>query len=138
MERFVLPIGQNPLQTRADVERALHQLLEPVKGRFTEGNAGLHLGDFAAHYGEASAYMEAFSRMLWGLAPLWSQGGGEEYLPLFRRGLVCGTDPDHPAYWGAVADYDQKIVEMAAIALTLLLCGERLKLSRTEAQNLHR
>ena len=138
MERFVLPIGQNPLQTRADVERALHQLLEPVKGRFTEGNAGLHLGDFAAHYGEASAYMEAFSRMLWGLAPLWSQGGGEEYLPLFRRGLVCGTDPDHPAYWGAVADCDQKIVEMAAIALTLLLCGERLKLSRTEAQNLHR
>ena len=76
--------------------------------------------------------------MLWGLAPLWSQGGGEEYLPLFRQGLVCGTDPNHPAYWGAVADYDQKIVEMAAIALTLLLCGERLKLSQTEARNLHR
>ena len=102
------------------------------------GIAGLHLGDFAAHYGEASAHMEAFSRMLWGLAPLWSQGGGEEYLPLFRQGLVCGTDPNHPAYWGAVADYDQKIVEMAAIALTLLLCGERLKLSQTEARNLHR
>ena len=102
------------------------------------GIAGLHLGDFAAHYGEASAHMEAFSRMLWGLAPLWSQEGGEEYLPLFRQGLVCGTDPDHPAYWGAVADYDQKIVEMAAIALTLLLCGERLKLSQTEARNLHR
>ena len=138
MEYCKLPIRQNSLKTRTDVERALHQLLEPVKGRFTEGNAGLHLGDFAAHYGEASAHMEAFSRMLWGLAPLWSQGGGEEYLPLFRQGLVCGTDPDHPAYWGAVADYDQKIVEMAAIALTLLLCGERLKLSQTEARNLHR
>ena len=138
MEYCKLPIRQNSLKTRTDVERALHQLLEPVKGRFTEGNAGLHLGDFAAHYGEASAHMEAFSRMLWGLAPLWSQGGGEEYLPLFRQGLVCGTDPNHPAYWGAVADYDQKIVEMAAIALTLLLCGERLKLSQTEARNLHR
>ena len=102
------------------------------------GIAELHLGDFAAHYGEASAHMEAFSRMLWGLAPLWSQGGGEEYLPLFRQGLVCGADPNHPAYWGAVADYDQKIVEMAAIALTLLLCGERLKLSQTEVRNLHR
>ena len=105
-----------PLRTRADVERALLQLLEPVKDRFTEGNAGLHLGDFAAHYGERSARMEAFSRMLWGLAPLWSQGGGLKYLPLFREGLANGTDPEHPAYWGPVAGCDQKIVEMAAIA----------------------
>lgn len=87
-------LSQNPLRTRADTERALLRILEPVKGRFTAGNAGLHLGDFAAHYGENSAHMEAFSRMLWG------QGGGGEYLPLFRRGLVNGTDPDHPAYWG--------------------------------------
>ena len=133
-----LPIQQNPLRTRADVERALLQLLEPVKGRFTEGNAGLHLGGFAAHYGERSARMEAFSRMLWGLAPLWSQGGGLEYLPLFREGLVNGADPEHPAYWGPVADCDQKIVEMAAIATTLMLCGERLAPSEREARNLHR
>lgn len=131
-------LSQNPLRTRADVERALMQILEPVKGRFTEGYAGLHLGDFSAHYGEASAHMEAFSRMLWGLAPLWSQGGGGDYLPLFRQGLVNGTDPDHPGYWGPVADYDQKIVEMAAIALTLMLCGERLALSPREGENLRR
>ena len=131
-------LSQNPLRTRADAEEALLQILEPIKGRFTAGNAGLRLGNFAAHYGEASAQMEAFSRMLWGLAPLWSQGGGAEYLPLFRQGLVNGTDPDHPAYWGAVGDYDQKIVEMAAVALTLMLCGERLDLSPREAENLHR
>lgn len=110
-------LSQNPLRTRADVERALLQILEPVKGRFTRGYTGLHLGNFAAHYGEASAHMEAFSRMLWGLAPLWSQGGGGEYVPLFRQGLVNGVNLDHPACWGAVKDCDQKIVEMAAIAL---------------------
>ena len=109
-----------------------------MKDRFTEGCAGLHLGDFAAHYGEGAAHMEAFSRMLWGLAPLWSQGGGMECLPLFRQGLVNGTDPDHPAYWGPVRDYDQKIVEMAAIAVTLMLCGKKLALSSQEAKNLHR
>lgn len=108
------------------MERALLQLLEPVKDRFTEGNAGLHLGDFAVHYGERSARMEAFSRVLWGLAPLWSQGGGLEYLPLFREGLANGTDLEHPAYWGPVAGCGQKIVEMAAIATTLMLCGGRL------------
>ena len=138
MERFDLPIHQNPLRTRGDVERALLQLLEPVKGRFTPGNAGLHLGNHAAHYGENSARMEAFSRMLWGLAPLWSRGGGQEYVPLFRAGLVHGTDPSHPAYWGEPFDCDQKIVEMAAISVTLMLCGDRLALSEREARNLHR
>ncbi|MCI9241912.1 MAG: DUF2264 domain-containing protein [Lawsonibacter sp.] len=123
-----------PLRTRADVERALLQLLEPVKDRFTEGNAGLHLGDFAVHYGERSARMEAFSRMLWGLAPLWSQGGGLKYLPLFREGLANGTDLEHPAYWGPVAGCDQKIVEMDAIATTLMLCGGRLAPSEREAR----
>ncbi len=136
MERFDL--SQNPLRTRNDVERALLQILEPVRGRFTAGYTGLHLGDFAAHYGESSAHMEAFSRMLWGLAPLWSQGGGADWLPLFRQGLVNGADPNHPACWGPVGDCDQKIVEMASIALTLMLCHEKMEFTPKEAQNLHR
>ena len=136
MERFDL--SQNPLRTRNDVERALLQILEPVRERFTAGNAGLHLGDFAAHYGESSAHMEAFSRMLWGLAPLWSQGGGADWLPLFRQGLVNGADPNHPACWGPVGDCDQKIVEMASIALTLMLCHEKMEFTPKEAQTLHR
>lgn len=56
------------------------QPLEPIKNRFTAGNARLHLGDHGAHYGENSAGMEAFSRTLWGLVPLWSQGGGTPLL----------------------------------------------------------
>lgn len=136
MSLFELPIHQNPLRTRADVAEALCQLLSPAEAHFTPGQAGFHLGDFAAHYGENSAKVEAFSRMLWGLAPLWAAGGGREYLPAFRAGLVHGTDPAHPAYWGDVFDYDQKIVEMAAIALTLLLCGKDLALNAEEAHNL--
>ena len=85
MNRFDLPIHKNPLRTRGDVERALLQLLEPVRGRFTGGGAGLWLGGHAAHYGAGSARMEAFSRMLWGLAPLWAAGGGEEWLPQIGR-----------------------------------------------------
>ena len=42
MACFELPIHQNPLRTRKDVERALLQLLEPVKGRFTAGTAAEH------------------------------------------------------------------------------------------------
>lgn len=137
MQHFDLPAHQNPLRIRADVAEALRQLLAPVEAHFTPGCAGLRLGAFAAHYGEHSAGMEAFSRMLWGLAPLWTAGGGREYLPAFRAGLVHGTDPEHPAYWGKVFDYDQKIVEMAAISLVLLLCGKELALSDKEAHDLH-
>ena len=129
-------IAHDPLRTRSDVERALLQLLEPLEPYFTEGDAGLHLGDFGVHYGGGPARMEAFSRPLWGLAPYWA-GGGEAWLGRFRRGLVNGADPHHPAYWGEVSDCDQKIVEMAAIALTLLLCGDRLALDVREASNLH-
>lgn len=67
MACFDLPIHQNPLRTRGVVERALLQLLEPIKGRITAGNAGLHLNAHVTRYGENSARMEAFSRMLWGL-----------------------------------------------------------------------
>lgn len=137
MPLFDLPIHQNPLRTRADVERALLQILAPVEGHFTGGNSGLHLGDFGAHYGGKSIEMEAFSRMLWGLAPLWAAGGGREYLTAFREGLINGTNPSHSAYWGEVFDYDQKIVEMAAIALTLLLCGKDMAFTEAEAHNLH-
>ena len=128
---------KNPLRTRGDVERALTELLEPVMVRFTDGDAGLDLGAFAAHYGGDAARVEAFSRMFWGLGPLWAHGGGDRFFARFRRGLVNGTDPDHPAYWGTVGDCDQKIVEMASIALTLLLDGDRLALTDREARNLH-
>lgn len=127
---------ENPLRTRGDVERALLALLEPIGDRFTEGDAGLELGAFAAHYGSDAARMEAFSRMLWGLGPLWANGENSGWFERFRRGIINGTDPKHPGYWGEVTDCDQKIVEMASIALTLLLNGKRLALSGPEIANL--
>lgn len=137
MQKFDLPIYQNPLRSRRDVENALLSLMTPVLPHFTDGDAGLHLGDSGAHYGEDSIRMEAFSRMLWGLAPLWTQSPETRMFEHFRHGLINGTDPAHPAYWGEVRDCDQKIVEMAAIALTLMLNGDRLALNEQESKNLH-
>lgn len=125
------------LRTRADVERVLLAMLEPILPHFTAGDAGLDLGAFSAHYGADAARVESFSRMLWGLAPLWAHSGETRFFERFRRGLVNGTDPAHPAYWGSVGDCDQKIVEMASISLTLLLDGARLALSERESANLH-
>lgn len=72
--------------------------------------------------------------MLWGLGPLFSQQNEtlpeeakqeiEEWKVLTRNGLIHGTDPDHDEYWLDVWDYDQKMVEMAAISNALLLAPE--------------
>jgi hypothetical protein len=41
-------------------------------------------------------------------------------------GLLAGTDPDNPGYWGAITDYDQRIVEASDVALGLWLGRETL------------
>ena len=45
--------------------------------------------------------MEAFSRPLWALGPLWAGGGrADDFLAIYQKGLANGTDPQSPEYWG--------------------------------------
>ena len=46
---------------------------------------------------------------------------------LLARGLADATNPRHPAWWGDIADRDQRIVEAAEIATALWLGGARLR-----------
>ncbi|GAE09662.1 hypothetical protein JCM10914_6036 [Paenibacillus sp. JCM 10914] len=54
-------------------------------------------------------------------------------------GIRAGTDPDHEEYWGAVSDYDQRLVEMAVFGLALALVPDRIwgPLSKQERSNLY-
>ena len=45
---------------------------------------------------------------------------------LLRQGVLTGTNPESPDYWGDVADYDQRIVEAADVALLLWLTQKEL------------
>lgn len=114
----------NPLTTRDDLTASLESLFRPLEDRFTPGDAGLALGETAAHYPPRVAAFEGFSRVLWGLAPLIAGGGASPLTEKVLRGLTHGADPDHPAFWGVGGDSDQRQVEMAAIALSLLLKPE--------------
>jgi hypothetical protein len=115
------PLHGNPLQTRADVERALHDLFNPLLPFFSEGGARVRLDGAAAHFDRAAADLEGFARPLWGLTPLAAGGGAFDHWALYRRGLANGTDPKHPEYWGQVNSTDQRMVELAAIGFTLRL-----------------
>lgn len=123
-------LKHNPLLTYEDLETSLIQLLQPVyhvmaqqqtPGRF-------HLSDSGSVYGEDRRAVEGFLRTLWGLGPLFSHPAKtRQYSQLFAQaneGILAGTDPDSPFYWGELTDYDQLFVEMGALATYLILTKE--------------
>lgn len=127
------------LNTRKDFEALARKLLDPLLPLYSEGCARLQIGDTGASYCRDTIQMEGFSRILWALAPLL-QGGGEapELTRIYQKGLVSGTDPESPEYWGNPGDYDQLFVEMAAIACAILEVPQTFwePLSDKEKQNL--
>lgn len=124
------------VSTRRDLARLLLDWVRPLKPLYSPGCAMIHIGNTAAHYGEKSARMEGYTRVLWGLAPLFATENKDlsmaelaevtEWTRICREGLIHGTDASHPEYWGEVYDYDQKMVEMAAIATALLLAPDKM------------
>lgn len=133
--------AENPLRTRGDVARLARDLIEPLLPCLSEGKARLHLGDSGAVYDAAIAGMEGFSRVLWALVPMLAGHcpEAEDLWPLWREGILHGTDPDHPEYWGDIGDFDQRMVEMAVMGMALNMIPERFyfDLPKAGRRNLH-
>lgn len=111
------------LQTKQEFQDWMMGVLEPLIPFYSEGKARLFLGDTKAVYPQDSIELEAFSRPLWALVPFW-RGGGKGFEEIYQEGLGHGTDPAHEEYWGGFQDYDQRFVEMAAIACGLIFAPE--------------
>lgn len=128
------PFITNPLQTRADLQQAVVDLFQPLKPYFSAGAAQVQIGFTGAHFDDTATGLEGFARPLWGLVPLTAGGGDFADWALYRQGLIHGTNPDHPEYWGIPHDYDQRLVEMAAIGMALLLIPEQIWTPLTPVQ----
>lgn len=116
----------NPLETRNDVVEALQQQLEPLMPAFTKDNARVSLADSGAVFNMEAAELEGFARPLWGIVPFVYGGGDFKHWNVYRNGLSNGTNPNHPEYWGDVTDYDQHLVELAAIGFALCFVPEHI------------
>lgn len=129
-------LKQNPLKNRKDIVSALEELLYPLKGRYTE--SGIDLIATGVGYGEKTAKVETMLRLLWGLVPLEASGEHHEQSQKVLNGIINGTNPKHSDYWGEIQDYDQLIVEMAAIGYMLLLAPKTFwsPLNDQQKQNL--
>ncbi len=131
MYRF---LSDNPLKTRDDVAASLVSMLDQCTDHLTPAGAGLFVGNSSAHYSGHIALFEGWSRLLWGVVPLRKGGyawNGEAH---HAQGFATGPDPQDSEYWGDIQDHDQRIVEMAAMSLALLLCREVYWEPLTEAQ----
>ncbi len=105
----------------------LEKIIAPIKQFYTPECAGLKLGNTGVHYGDHIAQMEGFSRILWGIAPIWAGGGDfDDFSEIYVKGLTAGTDPNSSEYWGEMNNCDQKFVEFAAIALALMISPEKV------------
>lgn len=130
---------ESDFSTKQAAQRALLDVLDPLKPFYGESCARLYVGVTSAHYENDTIPMEAFARPLWGLVPFWAGGGRDErFEEIYRKGLAAGTDPEHPDYWHTCRDYDQKFCEMAAIAFGMLFCPDKVwdPLSDREKDNL--
>jgi hypothetical protein len=119
-------LATNPIQTRADLERALHDLVEPLLPFFSPGGALVTLSGCSSIHSPVTEGMEAFTRPLWGLVPLTVGGGSCAYWEAYRRGLEHGTDPAHPEYWGCPSTGSLHHVEMAVIGFALAMVPEHI------------
>ena len=115
------------LNSKKDFIDCLDHIVDPLKGYYTEGKAGIKCGNTGVMYGEKVARLEGFARVLWGLLPLWA-GGYEknEFAEMYREGIANGTNPKHSEYWGEITDYNQRMVEAAPIGFGLLMAPDKI------------
>lgn len=98
----------------------------------TPNGAGARFPGLPSWSGEECDALEGFSRMM-PLFGAWCSAGRVQELEVspgrrlslpaeFRRGLLAGTDPKSPGYWGDMpGKSNQRIVEAADVALALWL-----------------
>ncbi len=125
-EAVASALRANGLTCRADAQKLLLDLFEPLIQAFSPGRAQVKLGQDAAHFDRKAAWLEGFARPLWGLAPLHAGGGDFAHWDIYREGLASGSDPGHAEYWEPTRDRNQRSVEIAALGFALALAPDAL------------
>ncbi len=117
-------------------QRAARALLEPLAALMQPGRADLAIHGSASDHDKQADRLESFARPLT-LAAFYLQSARspddrdddafrEKVATWFRAGLVLGTAPGGPHYWGPDASYHQHHVEMGLMAIALQLASRDL------------
>jgi len=116
----------NPLLDRKDLLLYTMNLIRPAVHALDQGNTRLHISNVSSGAPDSISDLEGFSRLLWGLGAIKELDANDEIWMTIREGLIHGTNPEDPNYYGELEDYDQRLVETAAIAYCFVLRPEAI------------
>ncbi len=102
------------------------RLLEPLAALMHPGRADLDITGAPSDHDRKADRLESFARPLT-LAAFWLHSAPrpedtafrQRLAGWFREGLLAGTNPESPHYWGPDASYHQHHVEMGLTAIAL-------------------
>ncbi len=86
----------------------------------------------SAHYTRQTADIEYVCRLLWLAVP--AKETNPQINQLLRQSIIEGTTPSSNDFWQLAKDYDQRVVEMSAIAMALFEAPEIYWTPLTEEQ----
>ncbi len=120
---------------------AAKNLLTPLAALMRPGAADLPLAGPASDHDAQADRLESFARPLT-LAAFFLQSEPhpddavfrEKIAAWFRAGLVAGSDPKSPQYWGPDASYHQHHVEMGLMSIALQIAAHEVWTPLTTAQ----
>ncbi|HWZ96093.1 MAG TPA: DUF2264 domain-containing protein [Opitutaceae bacterium] len=129
--------------TRNHWEETFYALMKGIVDSASPACARQRIPGPRSHHGLLADELEGFSRSLIMAGPWMNssktgayswQGSKVDVAGFYRKGILAGTDPKHPEYWGDIVDYAQHLVEMAALAWGLYLSKSLVwdKFSATE------
>ena len=115
----------NPFRSKDDFTTATESLLRPLLPYFSTHKARIRISTTSgAHFDENAAQLEGYARPLWAVAAILADPDCHDERDALLRpwihGLQQGVDPDSPEYWGAMEDWDQRMVEAEIISFALL------------------
>jgi hypothetical protein len=117
--------------TRADFVRAIPAGGSPAAVRLP-GVAGPDRVPWIEGFARMSVAWAAWLHERTNPAQVAHGGRRHDVAALLAGGLAAATDPQNPAWWGAIGDRDQRIVEAAEVATALFLGGPRLRVALDE------
>lgn len=126
----LIGFSDNSFKTHSDLVSAALALIKPLETYKSKGKARIKIATSSgAGFSETAAQVEGFSRPLWVVGHLLelqsesvpnSMQAGVD-LQSWIIGLRAGTDPSSSEYFGDLGDFDQRMVEMEAIALSIMV-----------------
>ncbi|EIE1224551.1 DUF2264 domain-containing protein [Vibrio vulnificus] len=122
--------------SRAETLQLLNEIVQLQIPVLAEQSGDRPTYNSAAHYPAEVAKLEHLCRLLWGATPATHELNQAHHT--LRQMVVAGCDPDSEHYWQQPKNYDQRVVEMASIAVALVDAKECywLPLSSQEKQHL--